>query len=118
MRQRTKEFQELQKEFYERLEREGFDEIEDTSNDARLLKSWHSFKFQDIDPIQAEATREYFMAAERLLHTKQFKRDLEREIWELHCKGFTSIEINAQNGMNERTIRHIVQTIAAEIKKT
>jgi hypothetical protein len=115
----TREFKQLQDKYYERLAEDGFSDIEDTSSDARLLKSWHSFKFQGVDPINAEAIRDYYMAAEAVLHLRKFKNSTERRIWELHCEGLTSEQIEHKiRKYKQSMIRKIIADIAKEIIKS
>jgi hypothetical protein len=45
LNQRAREFNELQSEWYEKLESDGFKDIEDSSKKDRPLKEWHNFKF-------------------------------------------------------------------------
>lgn len=118
MRQNTKEFIDLQKEYYDRLAKDGFDDIEDVTNEERRLIEWHSFDQHPIDPLVAEAIREYYTAASRLLYSHSFKNKTEKRIWELYCEGMTIREIESKLGrLKKSRIHRIISEISLEIVK-
>ena len=89
MKQTTKEFQELQKEWDRRLKESGFEDIEQRSGH---LKKW-SIKFTLDAEIKMKAKEEYYRMAGHFLHEYKFANAVERRIWELHCQGEGKLRI-------------------------
>ena len=80
------QFRKVQKDWYRRLAKEGFEDIEKDE----MLKTWHNVYFQiRHSPEAIEDSARYFnMASEFLNHYQLFfNSELERRIWSLHCEG-------------------------------
>lgn len=119
---KTPEFKRLEREWYETLRQEGFDDAEDSERNwggDRPLKSWHSFRFNA--PLKERDASAYYDQAKELLNTFEFKSELHRQIWELHCRGFSKRKIevaigNHENGVKREMIGIIIQRIRKEIR--
>lgn len=88
---KTKEFLELQKSWYGKLKKSGFDDIE---QDEDHLKKWHTHYFERNYSAEAfKAKESYYIAAGRFLHYFEFKTPLDKSIWKMHSEGHTFNEI-------------------------
>lgn len=77
----------LQKEWYKKLQDEGFVDIErfdKRGNPSDILKFNFNIKGRDL-----EAEEEYYSICRAYLHTFKFKNKKEYEIWRLHSEGFS-----------------------------
>jgi len=83
----------LEQVWYKKLKQSGFEDIEDTSNHHRRLKSWHSFKYQNMDETNIQVIKLYYERAIELLNSYRFLNWEHREIWKLHCDGFSERDI-------------------------
>lgn len=118
---KTKEFKSLEKEWYRKLAKEGFDDAEDTSKDYRPLVAWHSFRFSKTTVTQRDALDLYYHRAKELLSTYEFKCNIHRLIWELHSEGYSKRKIEKaisghKDSLKREWIGHIIRLIAKEIK--
>lgn len=82
---KSKEFRNLQKDWYKKLANTGFEDIEDTSSQNEFLKSWSS----EIN----ETGQEYYYMAEHFLSEYSFQDDDEKLIWEMHTNGKSERDI-------------------------
>lgn len=106
------DFKALQKEWYARLRADGFEDIE---NQEGMLKEWDFNFFRNkFDQIKYETTLLYYSRARGLLNTFQFKNELERAIWELHCEGLSERKIASKLRKFRKSWIHV---IIAEIRR-
>lgn len=103
-----KEFKTLEKYWYKLLEYSGWQDCEDTNNDSRPLKSWHSLKYQAQDPVRVEALKIYYEKAQDLLNTYPFHNLTHRKIWELHCEGIDEREIAYRIKVLKKSMVHLI----------
>lgn len=120
----------MEKVWYDKLKEEGFEDIEDTNNEFRPLKSWHSFRFMLNDSsyfkntnlrTNRESAISYYRLACQLLNTHHFKNETHRRIWELHSEGWSKRQIEAEIKDLRPTYKRerigiIINMIAEEIK--
>lgn len=116
-----KDFKIIQKEWYEKLKNEGFNDIEDTSHPHSPLKCWHSLRWKKLSPDKIERVRHYYDKAQALLHIYKFQTELERLIWELHSQGHSKYQIEKQishipKSPKRESIAIIIKTIELQIK--
>ena len=124
MKQRHHEDPDLkaaQDEWYGRLKREGFKDIEDASHPSRKLIDWHKDRFSEVSEVQRLAAEYYYDKAKDLMHTYKFKNETHRKIWELHCDGVSNRKIEPLIERMEITYKHsmidyIVKAIAVSVK--
>lgn len=124
---KTSEFKNLEKEWYQKLAKDGFEDAENAAvnwNGDRPLKAWHSFR--SVEPLhtQKQALYDYYDRAKEILDTYEFKSNMHRWIWELHCKGYSKRRIEKViNGPTSRQSHHLsikreqIGKIIAEIAK-
>lgn len=88
----TKKFKELNAKWAKKLEKSGFEDIEQP--DGRL-QTWHSewFKYR-ANPTLDLAKQDYYRHAGYFLYEHKFKSELEKEIWEFHAEGISIREIS------------------------
>lgn len=92
---RAKSFLELKKQWYQRLEEEGFEDIERAEH---ALKLYHSDYFADSrrnDSSVIEAKETYYRVAGQFLNDHKFKNKWERMVWAMHAEGKGIREIAA-----------------------
>lgn len=88
------QFKKLQDKWYRKLEKSGFEDIEDTNSPREMLKTWDSQYFLHIGtPMQFEARQIYFEMCTNFLNTHKFISEADKAIWELHTEGFSLREI-------------------------
>jgi hypothetical protein len=87
---RNDELKKLQKEWYAKLKKAGFDDIE--YEDGSLRSAAPRSPMQK-DPLIREAIQEYYYMANQFLHTHTFESKREQIIWEYHANGIGSADI-------------------------
>ena len=115
---KTKEFKELQDEWYEKLKKEGFNDIE---TDEDNLKQWESYIFSRYDENLIPFKTEYFRLAGQFLHTHKFKSKKLRKMWKYHSEGYSFNEISEKmahyEGASRSSIHVQVNKLAKEMLK-
>lgn len=106
----------LKAEWYAKLAKEGFFDIEQEDGN---LKSWTSSMItRDLKNGRAEAIKsreEYYRAAGQFLWEHKFDSDLERKIWELHANGTSNLSISKTLALPRKgkdTIRKVIVKLA------
>jgi len=85
MDQNSPEFKALQKKWYKKLEKSGFEDAERPDGN---LKWWASrFDRKWYNPTADAAKEAYYRFAGQFLHGHTFEDPMEREIWALHSEG-------------------------------
>lgn len=101
-----KKFKKLEREWYDKLERKGFVDIENFRREDRPLKSWHSREFLRRK-LEIEETKEYLEKAESIFESGyKFKNGIHRRIWKLHCEGFSRREIASRIEGLKNAVKH------------
>ncbi len=94
MDNKSKLFKTLQAKWYAKIEKGGFEDIEQA--DGRL-KLWASGVFKERlarkGPNFFEATEEYYRKAGHFLHEHKFESDFAKTVWEFHATGVSIREI-------------------------
>jgi predicted DNA-binding protein YlxM (UPF0122 family) len=111
-----KTFRSLQTKWYKKLEKEGFEDIENTKHDSRPLNEWHSFKkpkpSQSVDSLYQSQIETFLNQKDfddicRLM-TKHGNSRLTvkqiRNIWELHIDGLSNRKIEKQLKIPRSTV--------------
>ena len=119
----NKEFKKLQAQWYAKLARKGFEDIESRPaqfGDQCILKEFESSKFYNrnrhIDSFIAQ--EEYFRLAGQFLHEYKFKSKFEQKIWRMHCEGLGLDEIvTIINTRRERLQRTAISLIIKRLSK-
>ncbi len=95
---KTKEFQQLQQEWAQKLKSSGFADIE---QDEDHLKQWSDYFKNQYSIDEFEAKKEYFEMAERFFMEFDFKRVVKtkaelsfyKRVWRRHYQGMTTAKI-------------------------
>lgn len=117
----TKKFKTLQKKWYDKLKKEGFQDIESDENN---LKEWTSVFFSRRDPHRMASRMEYFSYATRFLNDHEFADNKEKTIWELHSNGKSFTEIAAiikkkrYKRHNRSYVYLVIKDLVAKMYKT
>lgn len=82
---------ELQKIWYKKLEKSGFEDIE---QDDDNLKVWSSVFFLRNSPEQIQAKQAYYQMATNFLEEHKFKTRREEIIWTYHSEGISYRDIS------------------------
>ena len=90
MSNKSKAFKDLQNSWYKKLEKLGFQDIEQSDGN---LKRWHGQDFKAIHATAFEYKAEYYRAAGYFLNHYQFASKREKLIWELHSQGVSNRDI-------------------------
>jgi hypothetical protein len=111
---KSKEFKALQSKWYRKLEKEGFEDVEDGE---KYLKQYHSHYFQDHYKVNGFTSKQrYFQLASHFLHDHQFPSKTDRKIWEMHSEGATLIEIQQVTKISKITLAKKIHYYASFIK--
>jgi hypothetical protein len=135
--QTPKSFSQTQSEWYDRLEKSGFVDIEDHTQDGRPLKRWSglSMKRNTLDavitqpaesPIVSSWPESHLSRAEEFLDRPEFPElceslckhrnnaVTEKEaavIWRMHSDGFSTRSIEAAIGIDHVTVFRMVRRL-------
>lgn len=116
------QFKELEAKWYKKLEASGFDDIEDTTNPDRPLKTWAKSDFLEKSPTTIAVNTAYYGAASDLLNTYKFKKPIHKRIWKLHSEGMSVRDIEevmskTAKPLKKSRIQKVISDIAKTIKK-
>ena len=105
----------LTKEWYAKLKKSGFDDIEDSED---TLKRWHTKIFLNASAVSSQAKQDYYRIAGYFLNDYEFKSDYEKKIWELHATGKSMRGIGKQLGKHKKDyVNRIIQRLRKEMLK-
>lgn len=98
-------FKKLQNTWYKKLEKSGFEDIEDHRTKDEKLKSWHSMRFflNYESGTRWRAKETYFQNALWFLENYCFDTSKDKRIWACHAEGL-SIRETAKKLNYSRTI--------------
>lgn len=109
-----KTFQQLQAQWYRKLKRAGFKDLETSKGQ---LKVYDSFYFQSAySPVAFKAREKYFQLASHLLHTHKFKSERQKRIWQLHCEGKEQSIIAQRVGVSQPRVSGVLSELAEMLK--
>lgn len=129
MSPKSKELSDLQKVWYKKLKKSGFNDLE---YDEDTLKQYSSSKIYRgrlngkdyVDQaVSNHATEAYYRLAGHFLHDYKFDSERERTIWFHHSEGKSFREIaralrTRHYKANKDSINVIIKRLAAEMMKT
>lgn len=105
----------LQKKWYEKLKKSGFEDIE-SSNGA--LKVWASSYHKLRLSHNFEYKEAYARKAGQFLHEHKFSDSRDRHVWEMHCEGISIREtVKRLKKKNFKAYKFLVEEILARLKK-
>lgn len=123
MNYKSKEFKELQAQWYQKLKESGFEDIENT--DKGCLKMWSS-TFQHEKTIHSSqafhAKQAYFYEAthssQQFLDCPLFFDPIDQRAWRYHCDGLSLREISLKlNQSGYKTNKDIVNKVINRCKR-
>lgn len=100
-----KEFLLLQCFWDRKLERSGFNDIEERDG---TLKDSNWIKQSAKNPMAFQIKQEYYYQATHFLHDHIFKNKIEKKIWEMHTQGETFPVISQRFNIYYTTVNRIV----------
>jgi hypothetical protein len=119
---KTAEFEALKTVWYEKLEKSGFVDIEETKGSKDYLKTWDSqwflTRFQESS-LKFEARQEYYNIVQNYVNNLKREQlnffnneDIEFQIWTLHANGRSLREIASQLGTKICRVHASVKKLA------
>lgn len=115
---KTANFEKLKKKWYAKLEKSGFQDIE---QDEDNLNEWEASIFSRHNTKTIAAKQEYFSLAGEFLHNHVFESKRHKKIWEMHCEGASldgiSKKLKSSNfkGSHRATIHMVIKKLAQEM---
>lgn len=108
-------FKKLEKIWYDKLKAEGFEDIENIHQEERRLKEWDfNFFRNQFVAVKYETTIKYYEQGRQILNSYEFKTEIHKKIWELHCEGIAERKIAQAVKIYKKSMVHV---IIAEIAK-
>lgn len=118
---KKQDFKALKDKWYAKLEKSGFNDIEQDENN---LNRWDSFHFKmQHSPLEFNSIEEYYRIANQMVHDYKFKSKLEKTIWTFHASGMevTAIikKLKSMNFKGKRvsTYYTIIKEIASQMRE-
>lgn len=113
---KTSKFKSLQKKWYKKLDKEGFEDIETADGGLKAPTHPRTIAYAMKDKEEREA---YYSIARDFLNSYKFSDDTEQSIWELHCEGIGYKTIAKQLGVKARRLYDILVRLQklARLKK-
>lgn len=124
----SKSFKALKKKWYAKLEKSGFEDIEQNED---YLKQYTSTKFyrgrqngKDFEELMFlnESKETYYRLAGHFLNDYEFADAKEKRIWALHSEGESFVDIaeairNRHNKANKDSVNRVIKRLAEEMLK-
>lgn len=112
---KTPDFKKLQREWYDKLQDEGFTDIESTE---WKLKRYDSHYFSQLETGKIQTTQEYYSRCEKFLKRRRWKYKSDRVIWKYHSQGWTEQRIGDKLGVHKSTVSKILKRLREEMVET
>lgn len=111
------DFEKLQKKWYAKLKKSGF---EDAESDEYNLKVWSSVFFAHRSISQIQAKQAYYQMATNFLVDYKFENERDKIIWEYHSNGMSVRDIGkvlrkVGIRMNFMTVWRVVNKMRAKM---
>lgn len=111
-------FRAVQKEWYEKLKKDGFKDAEEVFKEEHRLKIFDSCQFNRERVRNVfQFKQDYYLMAEKFLNLYKFDNQMERTIWEMHSNGVSirSISSSWKSGKapNKDSVNRIIRRLAA-----
>lgn len=121
-----KAFKKLKKEWYRKLKKEGFVDIEKAEHSlgpfyscARRFDVGSRDEVAEVTNLKYDAKEEYYRLAEHFLNEFEFDNKIEKIIWTMHTEGKTIREISSLKKikMKKDKVHEVIKRLASEMKK-
>lgn len=121
MNRNSKEFLALQRKWYKKAEKSGFEDIEQPDENLKIW-SYRFVKACENDPTLHQSKEEYYRLAGSFLHEHLFKDQKSRLIWQMHSEGVSIRNIvkalkSRRFKTYRREVHQIIQDLAALMLK-
>lgn len=115
----TKKFKTLNAKWHRKLERSGFEDIEEfDSLEEERLKSHHNMKFFPVFNSGEFLDRQrYYELAGQLVYSYPFKSEIDKRVWELHSQGVTERGIPKKVACSYAYARKVIKEVKQAIKR-
>jgi hypothetical protein len=112
------EFEKLQKLWYAKLKREGFNDCEQDEFYFKNGGYTQNMYRRHTDPQQVNAKTEYYRLAEHFLFEHKFDSPADKLVWKMHSEGITIkkivVKVKALLGKSDKsTVHRLIQKLAA-----
>lgn len=111
---KASEFKRLEKEWYAKIRKKGFQDIEsiEESLGDRPLIDWDAFRFGKMDPVVFKAIKDYYEQAWDLLLTYKFANKDHKRVWRLHASGVPERDIAQKTSYRKSMVHYLIDKIA------
>lgn len=108
---------ELQKKWYDKLRRSGFEDIENSRGELIDHQSVHDFSQRIGFRVEFwENVRDYYIWAEHMILLGTFKSKMDKKIWTLHAHGQSSRDIEEHISFDHTWISRKIKKIRAYLR--
>lgn len=115
---KTKEFEKLEKKWYDKLKKSGFEDAEKTVAGEKLLKKFAKSLtyFPQVNSIVVREGRAYYyQMAEQKANAATYSEDWHKTVMLKHAEGLNNVEISKE--LMKQKVSKTRQQVAAVIKK-
>lgn len=120
---KPEDYQKIRDVWYRKLERTGFEDIE--QDEYNFKTGLNSYRFKNKDVLRDyHAKSEYYSMAGQFLHSHKFASNLEKTIWEYHANAISVrniakllSKVRTTRKMNKDSVNKIVQRLTTEMKR-
>lgn len=107
-----RKFMRLQRQWYAKLKKKGFNDIEKDNNPQSLLSNkGNGYASVAKHPYNFEETQNFYRLASWFLHEYEFKSKKDQKIWELFCEGKTIRFISAEIKLSIHAVHKRLQKL-------
>ena len=105
--------------WYNKLAREGFKDIEERHSPREMLKRWDSQYFltraRSLGELRQEAKADYYLLAYQYLNHAIFASKRAERIWTMHSEGCSGLEIAKKLHLRPPQVYEIVKEIERDM---
>lgn len=111
MNYRNREFKQLQKTWYKKLEKAGFEDEEKLVGNDMVLQRFHSRIFKQIPASYMAAQVAYYQLAAAFLYQYDFDSSKDELLWRLHSEGVSAYHMVKIFKITERGVRKRIEKL-------
>lgn len=114
----SEKFKKLQEKWYDKLDREGFKDVETNVDGKLFLREFHSSYFQrKYSPLRFRFKQQYYQNATRFTHIYEFTSDRDRLMWIAHADGVSVRKIASKFKVKIWVAHQTINKLATIMKK-
>jgi hypothetical protein len=110
----TKEFKEIQKKWDDVLESNGFNDIEQTIKNERVLKQQSTNAYRQAVDVVRQSKIEYYTVLGQKIAGAQFENEIDKAVMEKRSEGLKIKEISSIINLHRQAIRYIIRRYEKE----